>query len=79
MQGVSEAQHNLGACFTKGEGIPKDYVEAYAFFSLAGENLGQSIRARSLLKKGMTSSQIEEGERRKIELRLQINNNESTN
>ena len=29
------AQHNLGVMYDKGEGVPEDYVKAYAWFNLA--------------------------------------------
>ena len=71
-QGLAEAQHNLGVIYLKGIGVDKDDVEAYAFFSLAGSRLGQSKNAQVLLKKGMTSIQVEQGERRAKELQKQI-------
>ena len=34
-QGVPEAQFNLGYKYATGEGIPKDYIQAYAWFNIA--------------------------------------------
>ena len=37
-QGHADAQFNLGAIYANGEGIPEDYVEAYAWWSVAATN-----------------------------------------
>ena len=34
-QGSVNAQRNLGLKYFNGEGIPKDYVQAYAWFNIA--------------------------------------------
>ena len=38
IQGHAGAQNNLGALYTTGQGLPKDLVQAYFWFSVASEN-----------------------------------------
>lgn len=46
-QGHVLAQMALGICYRDGEGVPKDEVEAYAYFNLAGVT---NDEARDLLR-----------------------------
>ena len=34
-QGLADAQFNLGLMYETGRGVPKDYVQAYAWFNIA--------------------------------------------
>lgn len=36
--GIAEAQYNVGRMYAYGEGVAKDYVEAYAWFILSARN-----------------------------------------
>ena len=36
-QGHANAQSNLGWAYSKGEGAPKDYVQAFCWFTLAAK------------------------------------------
>lgn len=50
-QGDAGAQNNLGLCYQKGFGVPKDYTEAVRWYRLAAEQ-GFSyaqLRLKSLL------------------------------
>ena len=33
-QGYAEAQHNLGVCYVKGEGVGQDYGQAYRYLTM---------------------------------------------
>lgn len=49
LQGIPEAQHNLGFCYVKGQGVPQSWTEAYVWFSLAAMNgLEEGKRNRDL-------------------------------
>ena len=57
--GDAIAQFNLGIAYYEGEGVPKDYVHAYAWFNIAGMQNGEQARkARDVLEKKMTPVQI---------------------
>lgn len=34
-QGYAKAQNNLGTLFARGQGVPRDYVQAYLWFDLS--------------------------------------------
>ena len=48
-QGDASAQLNLGVMYANGEGIPKDYVQAYAWFNIAAAQ-GDEIAKENLEK-----------------------------
>lgn len=64
-KGNPHARHYLAIAFRFGDGVPQNYVEAYKWANLAA---AQGIQAaadfRDELAQEMTSSQIEEGQRR---------------
>ena len=72
-QGSAIAQFNLGLMYAKGEGVPQDYVEAYAWVLLAkakgNEHASEKI---SILEKRLTAEQMEKGQARAKELRRSI-------
>jgi TPR repeat protein len=41
-----EAQYNLGQMYANGEGVPEDYVEAYAWLSIAATQADAEDRCR---------------------------------
>ena len=60
-QGNAKAQYNLSFMYYNGEGIPKDYVQAYAWSSVAAaqghetakellENITKELAAASIIK-----------------------------
>ncbi len=60
-QGHSSAQYNLGRMYVRGEGAPKDYVEAYKWFFLADKNgRKEGNQAMRALAKSLTDKQIGE-------------------
>ena len=59
-KGHSAAQYNLGRMYTRGEGIPQDYIEAYKWFFLANKNgRKEGAQAMRALAKRLTDQQIE--------------------
>lgn len=66
--GIPQAQYNLGVIYTNGNGIPRDYVEAYKWFAIA-LTAGNFDAAGALvtISVRMTKDQIAEGEGRAIE------------
>ena len=69
-EGNLDAQYNLGVIFEKGvPGIKKDLPEAFAWFRLAAsQNVAAAEQALGRIKPLMTSVQLEEGNKRAIEL-----------
>ena len=59
----AEAQHYLGALYAKGELVPKSYVRAYAWLSLAAAQNEQYAGLRDLLEKRMAQAQIGEAQK----------------
>ena len=58
-QGNAHAQWGLGMMFTNGDGVPQDYKEAFAWFSVAQANGDEDAKeALSNLTNEMTKEQI---------------------
>jgi TPR repeat protein len=63
--GVGMAQLSIGRMYRDGIGVDRDLVEAYAWFSAAGENsVMDGFAYRSEIVKDMNPEQIAEGKRR---------------
>ncbi len=63
-QGDADAQFNLGVMYAEGRGVPKDYVQAYMWLSLAaaqGHEPARKARVKKLAKK-MTLAQLDEAQ-----------------
>ena len=63
-QGNARAQGNLGVMYADGQGVPKDYVQAYMWFNLGaagGSELGG--KNRDAIAARMTPAQIGEAQR----------------
>jgi hypothetical protein len=68
-QGVPEAQYALAENYCCGFGLPKNPVEAYAWFTVAGTQASLPSRnARETLAVRLTRSEVEAGDRRAKEL-----------
>ncbi len=53
------AQFNLGVHYGNGEGVTKDSVRAYMWFTLASESgIASAIKSRMIIEKRMTIQQI---------------------
>lgn len=67
-QGNAVAQFNIGEMYMNGQGVPQDYVQAYALFNLAAERLTQAelkaeaVKNRNNVATKMTTTQIAEAE-----------------
>lgn len=58
-QGMADVQANLGAMYARGDGVTRDYIEAYKWSLLAAEQEdGVAIRNVPLLEKLMTPAQV---------------------
>jgi len=77
MQGNTDAQNNLGSLYANGNGVPKDFVQAFYWLDIAaqkGDNVAAEKRDRVMDK--MTDPQLnealrllEERERRKAKVK----------
>lgn len=64
-RGDTAAQYNIGRLYARGEGVPRDYAEAYKWFTLAaagGRREGE--QGRQAIARNMTPVQMAEGLRR---------------
>ena len=58
-QGDAQAQSNLGVMYNNGEGVPEDYVRAYAWCNLAAaQGYEPAVKAKASLRERMTAKQI---------------------
>ncbi len=68
-QGNDSAQFNLGVMYTKGRGVPQDYVQAHMWYNLAaagsppGEDRDSAAKNRDIVAERMTPAQIAEAQR----------------
>ena len=68
-QGVALAQYNLGFMYSKGRGVPQDYVQAHMWYNLAASRLppgtgrDMTVKNRDKAAKYMTPAQIAEAQR----------------
>ena len=68
-QGYAKAQYWLGHMYAEGEGVPKNFIESYAWFLLAKANgAEEASQMISLLEKHLTAEQMEKGQARAAEL-----------
>ena len=68
-QGDAMAQYNLGVMYATGQGGPQDFVEAYAWFSVAvAGGDGNAVGNRDLAASKLTPDQSSEGQKRVTEL-----------
>jgi len=69
--GIAEAQYNVGRMYAYGEGVSKDYVEAYAWFILSARNGRiEGRKALDELKPHMSSGEIARAYERASELEV---------
>ncbi len=63
-QGHAQAQVNLGIMYSQGRGVPKDYVQAYRWYTLAaGQGDDLAGKFKDHLEKSMTLDQLAEEQR----------------
>ncbi|MGO2136106.1 MAG: SEL1-like repeat protein, partial [Marinobacter sp.] len=57
------AQYNLGVMYTKGQGVPQDYIQAHTWSNLSASQGGKSAaKNRDILADLMTPQQISEAQ-----------------
>jgi TPR repeat protein len=60
-QGYAKAQNNLGALYARGQGVPRDYIQAYMWFALsAAQGNPPAAKNRDAAAALMTAAQIAE-------------------
>ena len=69
--GSTSAQYNIGIMYDKGQGVPKDYVEAHKWVSLsvAGATAQERkdwVRIRDAIATKLSLTQITEAQRRAV-------------
>ena len=58
-KGDVAAQFNLGVMYASGEGLPKDYIKAYAWSSIAAmQGIDRAQRVKEFVAQDMTHNQI---------------------
>ena len=58
-QGDAGAQYNFGVAYYNGRGVPEDYVQAYAWTSIAATQGNENAKKnKGIVKKQMTPAQI---------------------
>jgi len=63
-QGLRDAQFNLGLLYAKGQGVPRDGVQAYMWFELSAAQDDQSaVSNRDAAARRMTPKQIAEAQK----------------
>ena len=68
-QGDARAQYNLGVMYANGEGVPEDYVKAYAWMNLAAaQGQKDAVKSKDRLRPKMTSAQVAEAQKLSVEL-----------
>ena len=72
-QGDAEAQERLGHMYANGEGVPEDYVKAYAWMNLAAaQGRNNAVKAKELLRSSMTTEQVAEAQKLSADLYKRI-------
>jgi hypothetical protein len=60
-QGYARAQLTLGMAYVSGQGVPQDHVQAYMWFSLAGD---RGLSGGSLFRDGVAAGRVGKGSER---------------
>jgi uncharacterized protein len=64
----------MGDCYLNGQGVVKDDIEAYAYFTLSAIRTGRKYSYHEKLESRMTPAQIAAGNKRAKELQNEIDN-----
>ena len=63
-QDYVQAQHNLGAMYGTGQGVKRDYVQAYKWLNIcAAKGNAGCVTQRDLIAKKLKPAQVAEGQR----------------
>ena len=66
--GICLAQFNLGFMYGTGEGIPKDYVQAYAWFNIAAAQGDETAKENlEIITKVMSTADIAKAQELSLE------------
>lgn len=71
-QGNARAELNLGVMYELGQGVAKDYAEAYAYYNLAAQFYEEAAKLRDALEERMSPQQVAEAQKGTRELRALI-------
>ena len=71
-QGDATAQFNLAILYDNGEGVPKDYAEAYSWYNLAGISIDGARKRRDEIEKSLSGEQKARAQQRSTELHKEI-------
>ncbi len=68
-QGNASARYNLGVMYALGQGVPRDYVQAYMWFDLSaryseGVERDRMVQNRDVIASYLTPEQIAKAQRR---------------
>ena len=78
-EGLAAAQYSLGNSYYKGDGVPKDYVKAYAWWNLASaQGHKTAAKSRGQLEAIMTAEQVAEAQKLAAELSNRNKKHETT-
>jgi TPR repeat protein len=69
-QGNSDAQYNLGLKYLRGEGVTQSDVEAYKWWHLASNSNDKARRAKEILSRRMSDSELVEAQKRATDVHL---------
>ena len=62
-QGHADAQHNLSVMYALGQGVPQDWVAAYALLNVASsKGDGNSTKARDLIANKLSPAQLRQAQ-----------------
>ena len=63
-QGLTPAQNNLGFMYNKGQGVPRDYVQAHKWFNLAATKGDKdAAKYRDIVAKKMTPADVSKAQK----------------
>ena len=69
----------LGILYDNGQGVPKNKIEACAYYNLAGMTIAQAREMNQISTQKMSSQQIEKIEQRALEINKEIEDKKSIN
>ena len=69
LNGVAQAQYNMGVRHAQGQGVPMDFIAGYAWMNLAaGQGLDSAVEYREILESRMTARELVEAKKLSVEL-----------
>ena len=72
-QGDPKSQYMLGRLYEQGSGVPRNFVQAYAWYNLAAsKGLAEAVEARDRMEPKLTSAQLADAHKTTVKLVSQI-------